>query len=219
MNRILGVWSAFFVTISVVLFASLMLLRLDFGAYAMSMLISWCYLLLACSFSTAATDDRRVAAGAGVAFGTLYAGFVTTVYFIQLTTVLHRTGSPEVLAMLTYQELGSVMFNLDLLGYGMMAISTLFIGLTIAADTPMTKWLRFLMVLHGIFAPMCIALPILNIFGSMPRASGDATGIAVLLFWCLYFAPVGVLSFVYFRQTPNHGSRVAGKFTQPTGRR
>lgn len=198
MNRKLGLWSAVAVTAAVVAFGSLMLLRLDYGAYAASMAISWTYLLLVCSFYVAAGSNEKVAALAGVAFGTLYAGFVTCVYFIQLTSVLNQTASADNLALLTYQELGSPMFNLDLLGYGLMAVSTLFIGLTIVGTSLADRWLRLLLIVHGAFAPMCVVLPISNVFGAMPSADGDATGVAVLLFWCVYFIPVGILSIYHF---------------------
>ncbi len=198
MNKHVGLWSSATVTAAIILFGLLMLLRLDYDAYAMSMLISWAYLLLACSFSATARDVERVAAQAGVAFGILYAGFVTCVYFVQLTTVLHQTASTDILALLSYQHLGSLMFNLDLLGYGLMSISTFFIGLTIVGASRADRWLRFLLILHGVFAPLCIALPIWNIFGAMPKEGGDTTGIAVLLFWCVYFTPVGILAVRHF---------------------
>ncbi len=61
----------------------------------------------------------------------LYAGFVTTVYFVQLTTVLYQNAAPDILKLLTDQKLGSLMFNIDLLGYGLMSLSTIFVGLTL----------------------------------------------------------------------------------------
>ena len=198
MNRAIGRWSAVAVTTAVVLFGLAMLLRLDYGAYAMSMLISWAYVLLACSFSATAGRERRAAAEAGVAFAVLYAGFVTSVYFVQLTTVLHGAASADILALLTYQQLGSLMFNLDLLGYGLMAISTIFVGLTLSGTSRAERCLRLLLIVHGVFAPMCIALPIWNVFAAMPKAGGDAIGIAVLVVWCVYFTPVGILAVRHF---------------------
>ncbi len=194
----MGLWSSVAVTASVVLFAACMAAGQDYGAYAMSMLISWAYVVMACSFSATSKDSDKVAAQAGVAFGVLYAGFVTTVYFVRLTTVLHQSAGADILKVLTYRELGSLMFNLDLLGYGLMSISTLFVGLTVIARCRADRWLRLLLIVHGAFAPMCVLLPILDVFAAMPRSSGDATGIAVLLFWCAYFTPVGVLAVRHF---------------------
>ncbi len=116
MNLKLGLWSSTALTITVVLFAVMMLARLDFGAYAMSMLISWAYVVMACSLAATARPTEAAAAQTGVAFGVMYAGFVKTVYFVQLTTVLHQNAAPDILKLLTYQELGSLMFNIDPLG-------------------------------------------------------------------------------------------------------
>jgi hypothetical protein len=206
LNRNVGLWSSVAVTASVVLFASCMIVGQDYGAYAMSMFIAWGYLLMVCSFSAASRATEAVAAQAGVAFGVLYAGFVTTVYFVQLTTVLHQSAGADILKVLTYRELGSLMFNLDLLGYGLMSISTFFIGLTVISSNATSRWLRWLLIVHGVFAPMCVALPIIDVFTAMPRSSGDATGIAVLLFWCAYFTPVGVLAIRHFEtlKAPDH---------------
>lgn len=201
MNLKLGLWSSAALTIAVVLFAVMMLARMDYGAYAMSMLISWAYVVLACSFSATARPGGAAAAQTGVAFGVMYSGFVTTVYFVQLTTVLHQNAAPDILKLLTYQELGSLMFNIDLLGYGLMSVSTIFIGLTLVGRGTRERWLKFLLIAHGVFGPMCLALPVLNVFATMPKSGGDAVGIAVLLFWCAYFIPVGILAVFHFAIT------------------
>ncbi|MEO5806430.1 hypothetical protein [Devosia sp.] len=198
MNRKLGLLSAAAVTVLVVLFALLMLVRLDYGAYGASLLISWAYLVLACSFAVMAGEGEQVAAQAGIAFAVLYAGFVTSVYFVQLTTILHQSAPVDILNALNYQTLGSLMFNLDLLGYALMSISTLFTGLTVTRAGRANKWLRYLLICHGVFAPICIALPIIDVFGTMPKQGGDAVGTAVLLLWCAYFLPVGILAVFHF---------------------
>lgn len=48
-----------------------------------------------------------------MAFACLYGVFINLVYFTQLTTVANKTESTEVLKILSYQSLGSLMFNLD----------------------------------------------------------------------------------------------------------
>ena len=197
MNRTLGLISAVAVAAAIVAFAASMMAGQEYASYATSMVLSWAYLLLASSFSATASDDHRAAGQAGTAFATLYAGFVTTVYFVQLTTVLHRTGSVEILNLLAYQELGSLMFNLDLLGYGFMALSTLCIGLTIATPSRVGWWLKVLLIGHGAFAPVCVALPILNIFGTMPKGEGGSVGVTILTAWCAYFLPISILAFFY----------------------
>ncbi len=199
MNRTVGLWSSVTVTGSVVLFALLMALRLDYGAYADSMVLSWAYLVMACGFGAEARGDCRSLSLAGVAFGVLYAGFATTVYFIQLTTVAQQNASADILNVITYQRLGSLMFNINLLAYAMMSISTFFIGLTIVGGTSAARWLKGLLLAHGVFAPVCVALPLLNVFGAMAKGSGDDIGLIVLFAWCIYFTPIGVLAIWHFR--------------------
>ena len=208
MNRLLGISSALTVAAAVLGFAFSLVMSDENGAYAASLALSWAYVIMAVSFSATAASDRRIAGGAATAFAILYAGFATAVYFVLLTTVLHRTAPSDVLKVLSYQELGSVMFNLELLGYALMAVSTLFLGLTISTQTGVARWLRWMLLGHGIFAPICIALPVLNVFGSMPRSSGAAVGVAISFGWCAYFMPVAMLAYYYFRAAlPVHSTR------------
>ncbi|WP_434302814.1 hypothetical protein [Clostridium botulinum] len=92
------------------------------------------------------------------------------------------------------------MFNLDLFGYGMMAISTLLIGMTINPKNKPDKWLKALLMVHAIFAPACVIMPMLNIFNSHMGPSGDFIGIIALLIWCIYFIPIGILSTMHFKK-------------------
>ena len=202
MNRILGLIGSAIVGLAVIAFAVSMMIGQPYFSYATSLILSWGYVLLAGSFSAIATADRKAAAQAGTSFAVLYCGFATAVYFVQLTTVLHHTASVEILNMLDYQALGSVMFNLELLGYGLMALSTFFTGLTIATPDKISLWLKILLLAHGVFAPVCVVLPILNVFGTMSRESGAVIGVTMSFAWCAYFVPVCILAFVYFRRQP-----------------
>lgn len=101
------------------------------------------------------------------------------------------------LESLDYGVLGSLMFNLDLFGYGMMAVSTLLIGIAIVPETKADKWLKWLMMGHGVFAVSSVGLPMLGIF-SENMSGGDFIGTLALLFWCVIFIPIAVLSAVHF---------------------
>ena len=59
-----------------------------------------------------------------------------------------------------------------------------------------------MLLAHGAFAPVCLALPIIDVFGSMPRASGVGIGVAISFGWCAYFLPVALLAFVHLRSAP-----------------
>ena len=53
---------------------------------------------------------------------------------------------------------GGLFFSYDLLGYGMMALSTFFVGLTIDAKNKADQWLKCLMIIHGIFFFGCFII-------------------------------------------------------------
>lgn len=202
MNRKMGLWAAIIVTLSVLLFAASMALGV-FGdtanfSYFFSLILSWAFVVLCCAFAFYAPRDRRVAAAAGVAFACLYAGIIGVVYFTQLTTVTHQTAPTEVLAALTYANPGSLFFILDLFGYGLMALSTFFIGLSLAPQKKEERWLKSLLLIHGIFAVSCVALPMLGVFKTDVPA--DTSGVFILLFWCTYFTPIGILSIRFFQR-------------------
>lgn len=93
---------------------------------------------------------------------------------------------------------GGLLFCYDLLGYGMMALSTFFIGLSITAKSKMDKWLKYLMMIHGIFFISCFIMPMTGMFTGM--ASGESRGTIALLGWCAYFLPVGVLAYKHFQK-------------------
>lgn len=102
-------------------------------------------------------------------------------------------------AILDYSR-GGLFFSYDLLGYGMMALSTFFVGLTIDAKTKTDKWLKYLMMLHGVFFFSCFILPMTGIFRSMSNGQTNMGGVIALEFWCAYFLPIGILSFIHFRK-------------------
>lgn len=198
MNRLIGLAGALVVTVATVGFALSMVVASLPAAWATSMVIAFGYVLLASALAAEASEPCKGAAFAAVSFGTLYAVLVTVVYFVQLTTVTYHAASTDILAILTYGNHGSLMFNLDLLGYGMMALSTFFVGLTIIPTNKRHRALKLLLLVHGLFAPGCLLLPMFNVFGSATSAGGDLFGTVALLGWCLYFTPLGLLAMDYF---------------------
>ena len=169
-------------------------------SYGICMILSWSFLVLACAMAAISRVSLRAAALAGVGFAVLYCGFVTTVYFVQLTTVLHQSASADTLKLLSYSQLGSLMFNLELLGYGLMAVSTIFIGLSVGVRAKPDWWLKLLLIGHGVFAPFCVAAPILNVFGTVSKSSGEGFAIIAL-----------TLAFFHFKAY----RPAADKFVQP----
>ena len=198
MNRKLGMTASIVTGIGVIGFALAMLFTNDGMSYFSSMIIAWGFVPLTVSFTVFAEPDRRAAAGCGAAFSIAYAVIVLLVYFAQLTTVAGGDLGNEVSSLLDFKQFG-LFFSYDLLGYALMALSTFFTGLSMHPVDLSGRWLRGLLLVHGIFFFGCIVMPMLGIFHpGMP--GGDLTGTIVLEFWCVYFLPVCALSFRYFRK-------------------
>lgn len=200
MNRKMGLYSSIAVAAATALFACGIVLGSNYLSYFASMLISFSYIPLACSFAAGVSGERKALVYGGVAFACVYAVFVDFVYFTQITTVANKVVSPEMLNVLSCDSLGGFMFNLDQFGYAMMAISTFFVGLAVIPQNKPDRWLKALLMIHGVFALSCIVMPMLNIFNSSSGDSGSIIGAMVLFFWCMYFIPVGILSALHFKK-------------------
>ncbi|MGN1206843.1 MAG: hypothetical protein ACI4SP_00935 [Eubacteriales bacterium] len=199
MNKTIARIGALIVTISVLLFAVCMLIPFDFGSYFVCMLLPIGYIMMTAGFCYESDENHRVAANIGMLFATIYSVLVLLVYFAQLTTVRLDSLSEQAMQILNYSN-GGLLFSYDLLGYGMMALSTFFVGLAIDAKTKADKWLKYLMMVHGIFFFGCFIMPMTGVFRSMSDGETNIGGVIALEFWCAYFTPVGILSMIHFRK-------------------
>jgi len=194
LNKKLGILSSGLAALCTTIFAVGLIFRFDVLNYAACLILSWSYVLLTCAYVHYAKEDRKAVAYAGMAIAIIYAVFINLVYFSQLTTVAYGTAADELLNAITFQP-GSWLFGFDIFGYGIMALSTFLIGLTIEAHNKKDKWMKVMLLLHGVFFPSCVILPMLNIFKS---STSDTSGIIALFIWCIYFAPIMVLSVLHF---------------------
>lgn len=200
MNKTIASAGAFLVTVSVLLFAACMLIPFNFGSYFVCMLLPIGYIMMASGFCQESDEKHGVAAHAGMAFAAVYAVFILLVYFAQTTSVRLDGLNEQAMRILDFSR-GGLVFNYDLLGYGMMALSTFFVGLTISPKTKGDKWLKRLMLVHGLFFFSCFIMPMTGMF--RPAADGGSSlgGVIALECWCAYFAPIGILSFIHFRRS------------------
>lgn len=199
MNRVIPKIGAAIVTITVFLFAVCMIVDFSFGSYFVCMILPLGYIMMAAGFQYESCEERRVSANVGVTIAGIYATLILLVYFAQTTSVRLDNLNEQAIRILDFQR-GGLLFNYDLLGYGMMALSTFFIGLSISPKSKTDKWLKYLMMVHGIFFIGCFIMPMTGVFTSM--ASGDAGngGTIALLGWCAYFLPIGVLAYRHFQK-------------------
>ena len=200
MNRKIGMYSSIINMLAVFGFALCMLVGTNFGSYIVCMFIAFSFVPMMCTFCTYCTSESKAAGYTSMIFAGVYSVFILAVYFAQLTAVRLMGLNEQATQIIDYQQFG-LFFSYDLLGYGLMAISTFFAGLTIKTKTKANKWLKWLLIIHGIFFFSCLVMPMLGLFS--PDMQGVTwMGTAVLGFWCFYFIPVGILSFLYFKKQP-----------------
>ncbi|WP_310752507.1 hypothetical protein [Ruminococcus sp.] len=197
MNRIITRIGAAVVTVTVFLFAVFLIADYSFGSYLVCMFLPLGYIMTAVGFQQESDKGRRVAANVGVIFSAIYAVLILLVYFAQTTSVRLDGLNDQAAQILDYRK-GGLLFNYDLLGYGMMALSTFFIGLSIKPQTKADKWLKALLMIHGVFFISCFVMPMTGMFTKMANGNSGNGGTIALVIWCAYFLPIGILSFLHF---------------------
>ena len=197
MNKLIPKIGAVIVAVTVLLFAVCMIVKSHFGSYFVCMFLPIGYIMMAAGFQHECCEERRVSANIGLVFSAIYAVLIFLVYFAQTTSVRLEDLNEQAIRILNYQR-GGLLFNYDLLGYGMMALSTFFIGLSIKADSSSDKWLKCLMMIHGIFFIGCFVMPMTGVFTSMATGEPGNGGTIALVAWCAYFLPIGILAYRHF---------------------
>ena len=208
MNRIVSKIGALIVTVTVLFILVFLITGFTYGSYFVCLLLPIGYIMMAAGLQHESGEERKVAANIGLITAAVYAVFIMLVYYSQLTTVSLEKLDGLTKKVLDYRS-GSLMFNYDLLGYGMMALSTFFIGLSLEPGNKADKWLRGLMMVHGIFFISCVFMPLTGIFAHMgDRDHYDASpmggGVIALIIWCIYFLPIGILAFIHFGKNKNN---------------
>lgn len=197
MNKLIPKIGAAIVTLTVFLFAIFMIVDFPFGSYLVCMFLPIGYIMMVAGFHHESAKEQRVSANIGMIFSAIYAVLIFLVYFAQTTTVRLDDINEQAIKILAFQS-GGLLFNYDLLGYGMMALSTFFIGLSIKAESKSDKWLKYLMMIHGVFFISCFIMPMTGVFTSTANGDNGRGGTIALLFWCAYFFPIGILSYRHF---------------------
>ena len=198
LNRTIPRIGAAIVTCTVILFALCILSGFSFGSYLVCMFLPVGYIMTAAGFQHESSEDTRVCANTGMVFSAVYAVLILLVYFAQTTTVRLEALNDQAVKVLDFQR-GGLLFNYDLLGYGIMALSTFFLGLSMQPENRADRWLKALMMIHGVFFISCFFMPMTGMFTKMANGTGGSGGGTVaLLFWCAYFFPIGVLAYRHF---------------------
>ena len=201
LNKTVSRIGAAVVTVTVFLFAVCLIIDFTFGSYIVCMFLPIGYIMMAAGFHHESADDRKAVSMIGMVLSAVYAVLIFLVYFAQTTSIQLGGLSEGAVAVLDFRK-GGLIFNYDLLGYGMMALSTFFIGLSSQAGSREEKWLKYLMMIHGIFFIGCFIMPMTGMFKSMASGATSKGGVIALVCWCVYFLPIGILSYWHFGGQP-----------------
>ena len=197
MNRTIAKIGSAAVTVTVFLFALFLLVDYSLGSYFVCIILPVGFIIMTAGLQSECESDRKVAANIGMVLAAVYAVFIMLVYFTQLTTVNNEQLNEQASKLLKFNSYGLI-FNFDLLGYGVMALSTFFTGLAIKPKNRSDKWLRALMMIHGVFYLSCTFMPMTGMFTKISSGGNGLGGRLALVAWCVYFLPIGILAFVHF---------------------
>ena len=197
MNKMISKAGSAIVTVTVFLFAIFLIINYSMGSFFVCLILPIGFIMMTAGLQGECEIERKVAANIGLILAAVYATFIMLVYFAQLTTVNNEQLNEQAAKLLAFDKYGLI-FNYDLLGYGVMALSTFFTGLSMKPKNKMDKWLRALLMIHGVFYFSCTFMPITGIFARMSSGGNGIGGRLALVAWCVYFLPIGILSFLHF---------------------
>ena len=199
LNKLLSKVGSAIVTVTVFLFALFLIIDFSMGSFFVCLILPVGFIMMTAGLHNECEDDRKVAANIGLILAAVYSTFIMFVYFTQLTTVKNEQLSEQAAKLLDMGKFGLI-FNFDLLGYGLMALSTFFTGLSMKPKNKTDKWLKALLMIHGVFYFSCTFMPITGMFARMSSSGNGIGGRLALVVWCVYFLPIGILSFIHFRE-------------------
>lgn len=200
MNRVISKAGSAIVTVTVFLFAIFLIINFTIGSYLVCLILPIGFIMMTAGMQSECEADRRTAANIGLILAAVYATLIMLVYYTQLTTVKNESLNEQAANLLIFSRFGLI-FNYDLLGYGVMALSTFFTGLSMKPENKKDKLLRALMMIHGLFYFSCTFMPITGIFARLSSGGDGIGGRLALVVWCVYFLPIGILSFLHFSKS------------------
>ena len=199
LNKMISKAGSAIVTVTVFLFAIFQIINFSLGSFFVCLILPIGFIMMTAGIQNECEGDRKVAANIGLILAAVYATFAMLVYFAQLTTVKNEQLNEQAASLLVFGKFGLI-FNYDLLGYGVMALSTFFTGLSMKPKNKTDKWLRALMLIHGVFYFSCTFMPMTGMFAKMSSGGDGVGGRLALVVWCVYFLPIGILSFIHFKK-------------------
>jgi hypothetical protein len=165
-----------------------------FGIYMLltpSLLLGPAFVVTMAALHMVAPPSRRVFTLAGLAFAAIYATLTGLVYIIQLEFVAPRiaSGNTAGIELLLFVPYRSFLFAVDLYGYSLMSLATLFTAFGLPA-VPEARPARWALLANGAILPFLL----FQMF--VPQL------IWIAAFWAITFPLAMVLLVAMFRKMP-----------------
>lgn len=153
-----------------------------------SLLLGSAFLVLMAALHQAAPMERRAFSQAGLGFATVYATLISMIYFTQLTLVAPRMAARDIAGIepFLFVPYRTFLFAVDLLGYSMMSLATLFGALALPAGR-FARAARAAMIANGLILPFLafqMYWPVLIWGGALWALTFPAAMILVALLMC-----------------------------------
>ncbi len=198
-NKMISKAGSAIVTVTVFLFALFLIINFSLGSYFVCLILPIGFIMMTAGLHNECDSDHKVAANIGLILAAVYGTLIMLVYFAQLTTVNNEQLTEQAEKVLSMAK-GGLIFNYDMLGYGVMALSTFFTGLSMKPKNKTDKRLKALLMIHGVFYFSCTFMPMTGMFANMSSGGSGIGGRLALVVWCVYFLPIGILSYHHFRK-------------------
>lgn len=119
-----------------------------------SLLLGVSFVALTVSIHYYAERSDRIWSHLGVAFASMYATLISIVYYVQLAFVIPRLarGDAEGIQLLIFEPFDSFLYAVDVFGYSLMSLSTLFAAAVFRADG-LERWIRRALIANGCLIP------------------------------------------------------------------
>ena len=119
-----------------------------------SLLLGPSYLLAAVSIHELASSDRKIWSHSAVVFATAYTVLISINYYVQLAWVTPRlaAGRTAGIEPFLFTPFDSFLYAVDILGYSLMSVSTLFAALVFPGDG-VQKVARWFLISNGLLLP------------------------------------------------------------------
>lgn len=119
-----------------------------------SLLLGVSFVVLTVSIHYRAEAAVRIWSHVAVVFASMYATLISIVYYVQLAFVMPRLarGEAQGIELLIFEPFDSFLYAVDVFGYSLMSLSTLFAA-AVFASRGIERWIRRALIANGCLIP------------------------------------------------------------------